>query len=122
MTDRKIDAENLTKAIYYAGIAKKFFEGFRDECKQDAKRQANLWVNKIEFILSDVYSALTPAARELYLDELKNGDVLFLPSMSEKLLRMSPEQREFVELMCVQILRGEKIEVEDLEGKSLTVN
>ncbi len=122
MTDKKLETESITKAIYHLGISKQFFEAFRDSCRLDAKRQAGLWVGKVDFVLSDVYAALTPKARELYHEEIKNGDVLFLPSLSEKLLRMTPEQREFVELMCVQVLRGEKIEVHDLEGRHLTVN
>lgn len=112
------ESSSLTKALYYTELARIYMEDFKRECKLEAKHQASSWVNKLTFVKQDVYSALTPLSRELYHKELGDGaDVLFLPSISEKLLKLNQDQRDFVERTCDFLLSGEEIILEQIPPK-----
>lgn len=104
-------SEALTKGCYHIAIAKQYFEGFRGDCKKEGKRQADLWVNKTDFLLKDVYSRLTPKGRELYEQEILRGDTLFFENISEMILRLNPDQREALEQLLTAMMKGETIKV-----------
>jgi len=102
----------LTKGIYHLNIALEYFTVFKVECKQEAKYQAGTWIKRIEWLNNDIYSALTPEAKQLFNEEIKKGDLLFHENLSENILRMNPEQRELIEKIAEGILKGEIIEYE----------
>lgn len=104
------ESELLTKGCYHLSMAKEYFDGFKLECKLSAKKQASSWVNKIQWIENDVFNALTPKSRELFKEEIKNGDILFFANLSENILMMTPKQRELIESISENILKGEIIE------------
>ncbi len=104
-------SEALTKGCYHIAIAKQYLEGFRGDCKQEGKRQADLWVNKADFLLRDVFSRLTPKGRELFEQEILRGDILFFENISEMILRLSPDQREALEELLLAMSKGETIKV-----------
>ena len=110
-------SEPLTKGIYHINIAKQYFKAFKIECRQQAKLQADSWVKRIEWIENDVYGALTPQGKELFKQEIANGDTLFYENVSEMIMKMDDKQRELVERLCESILKGETIEFIEPQNK-----
>lgn len=104
-------SESLTKGCYHIAIAKQYFELFELDCKQEAKRQARLWIGKTDFLLNDVYSRLTPKGRELFQSEILRGDTLFFENISEMILRLDPDQRDALEQVLTAMSKGETIKV-----------
>jgi hypothetical protein len=103
------ESELITKGSYHISIAKKYLEGFKLECRQSAKYQAGQWVQKLEWLEKEIYSALTPQGKELFKKELLKGDVLFFPAISNNIMQMNDEQRELMERLSESILKGETI-------------
>lgn len=101
----------LTKGIYHLTISRQYFESFKNDCKKEAKKDANWWLHNLTMVENSVVRSMTPESRELYQEEIKEGDVLFFPNISEMILRMTPEQRDTVERICDALLKGEMIEV-----------
>jgi hypothetical protein len=54
---------------------------------------------------------MTPSSRELFNRELEGNDIFVYPSIAEKLMKLSPEQRELVEQRCDELMRD--VEIED---------
>lgn len=119
---RRLEMESLTKGIYHLGIAKDFLEDFKRSAKMEVKHKASGWVAKLGSVLSSIYESLTPKSRELFQQEIVNGDKLFFLQISELAMRMTPEQREGLERLALIILSGEKIEASDDKGQKLFIN
>lgn len=105
-----LESELITKACYHIAIAKQYLEGFKLETRQQAKYQASLWVRQVEQVEKSIYLSLTPESKILFNKEILEGDLLFLPNMSELILKMNNEQRELIERLAEGILKGEIIE------------
>ena len=118
--------KSLTAAVYHLYYANEYLRDFRRD--QEAavnpldKHKANQWVLKGEYLLNNIYDAMTPESKELYKKEILAGDPIFYVDITEKLQRMSPEQRDFIDLICINVLNGEKIEVQDNSGQQVVVN
>ncbi len=118
--------KSLTAAVYHLYYANEYLRDFRRD--QEAavnpldKHKANQWVLKGEYLLNNIYDAMTPESKELYKKEILAGDPIFYGDITEKLQRMSPEQRDFIDLLCINVLNGEKIEVQDNSGQQVVVN
>ena len=118
--------KSLTAAVYHLYYANEYLRDFRRD--QEAavnpldKHKANQWVLKGEYLLNNIYDAMTPESKELYKKEILAGDPIFYGDITEKLQRMSPEQRDFIDLVCINVLNGEKIEVQDNSGQQVVVN
>jgi hypothetical protein len=118
--------KSLTAAVYHLYYANEYLRDFRRD--QEAavnpldKHKANQWVLKGEYLLNNIYDAMTPESKELYKKEILAGDPIFYGDITEKLQRMSPEQRDFIDLICINVLNGEKIEVQDNSGQQVVVN
>lgn len=104
------DKQSLTKGLFHVAIAKQYFEGFKLSCKQSGKHQAGVWVNKLSFLESDVYSALTPESRDQFIKEIKTADVLVYEEIFRLTLLMNNDQRELLERLATAIVKGEAIE------------
>lgn len=118
--------KSLTAAVYHLYYANEYLRDFRRD--QEAavnpldKHKANQWVLKGEYLLNNIYDAMTPESKELYKKEILAGDPIFYGDITEKLQRMSPEQRDFIDQLCINVLNGEKIEVQDNSGQQVVVN
>lgn len=118
--------KSLTAAVYHLYYANEYLRDFRRD--QEAavnpldKHKANQWVLKGEYLLNNIYDAMTPESKELYKKEILAGDPIFYGDITEKLQRMSPEKRDFIDLICINVLNGEKIEVQDNSGQQVVVN
>jgi len=108
MTER----ESLTRGIYYLHYAIQFLEDYKRDCRQEAKYSASQWVNKLKFVLSDVFFHLTPAAKERFREEIsQSNDPLFLPAITEKILQLGSDRRELLEEILTGLLTGEEIKI-----------
>lgn len=96
--------------MFHIAIAKEYFNAYKDSLKATVKHQAKMWVGKLEFLHSDVYSAMTPESRETFIKEIKNNDVLAYEEIFRLTLMMDNEQRELFERLGTAILKGEMIE------------
>jgi hypothetical protein len=116
-------SKSLTAATYHLWYANEYLKDFkRDQKDSTVKYKAAQWEQKCAYLLNSVYESFTPKAKELFNTEIKNGDPLFYGDITEKLQRMTPEQRQLIDLICVNVLNGERIEVQDNSGETLTVN
>ncbi len=111
MSERKIETESLTKACYHIGIAKVFMEDFHRDSRMEAKNQSRLWVGKLNFLMTDIRSSITPEARQRWDEELVHGDLIFTLSISEKWIQLSPRQREVIENIAEAFIRGEEVKI-----------
>mgnify|MGYP000039933339 CR=1 FL=1 len=109
MSDRNITTESLTKACYHLKLSKEYMDDFYRGCRQEAKNRASGWVNRLNFVITDVRAALTPEARERFDQEITTGDILFTQSISEKWIQLTPQQRELLETMAEAMIKGEEI-------------
>ena len=118
--------KSLTAAVYHLYYANEYLRDFRRD--QEAavnpldKHKANQWVLKGEYLLNNIYDAMTPESKELYKKEILAGDPIFYGDITEKLQRMSPEQRDFIDLVCINVKKKKKIEVQDNSGQQVVVN
>lgn len=107
LDNRTIERESLTSAVYHLRLGIEYLEDFKRDCKQEAKYDAGRWVEMAKKTLNSIYNAMTPESRERFKNELGEGaDVLFFPAISNKLLTMTPEQRETLEMAADGILSG----------------
>ena len=102
---------SLTSAVYHLQMYNIYMEDFKRDCRQAAKHDAGKWVSKGQWLMNDIYSTMTPESKEIFEREIKKGDVMFHPAISEKLMKMDEHQRTFVETVCDMLLKGEKIEM-----------
>lgn len=118
--------KSLTSAVYHLYYANEYLRDFRRD--QEAavnpldKHKANQWVLKGEYLLNNIYDAMTPESKELYKKEIIAGDPIFYGDITEKLQRMSQPERDFIDLICINVLNGEEISVEDNYGTKLSIN
>lgn len=115
-------SKSITAAIYHLKYALDYIGDFKRDNEGGVKYQAGQWENKCSHLLNNIYSSLTLESKKLFEEEISKGDVLYLNSVSEMLMRMKPEQREFVEMICVNVLSGEKIIAEGDEGVRVEIN
>lgn len=108
-----LDKQSLTKALFHVAIAKQYFESFKVTCKQSGKQQAATWLNKINFLESDVYSSMTPESRDKFLKEIRGTDVLTYEEVFRLTLMMTQEERELFERLGTAITKGEIIEYQE---------
>lgn len=94
-------------------MAQIYLEDFKRDCKHEAKYDAGRWAEMNQRTMNSVYNSLTPESKELYRQEITDGDILFYPEITNKLMQMSPEQRTLIETMADALLKGEEIIVEN---------
>ena len=99
----------LTQAIYNLKFAIELMDDYRRDCAQFEKHQAGLWVEKLKQVMNSVYNAMTPSSRELFIKEIEGNDIFVYPSIAEKLMMLSPEQRDLVEQRCDELMRDVQV-------------
>lgn len=104
---------SLTQGIYNLKLSIEMMDDYRRDCTQFEKHQAGMWVEKLKMVLNSVYNAMTPKSKALFEREITGNDIFVYPSIAEKLLMLSPEQRELIEQKCDELLRDVKVEDND---------
>ena len=109
--NKKPEIESLTRGCYLLKTSLEYFDDYKRDCSLSEKNKASLWSGKLKYVLSDVRSSLTEPARERFDEEITNSkDPIFLEAIGLKLLQLTQEQRELLELVADGLIRGEKIE------------
>lgn len=101
---------SLTQAIYNLKLSIELMDDYKRDCVQFERHQAGMWVDKLKQVMVSVYNAMTPQSRELFMREIEGSDIFVYPSIAEKLLKMTPEQRELVEQKCDELIRNIQVE------------
>lgn len=113
-------AGNIVSGIHHFRMSYEHFTSF--ELDHPGTKGANLFKQykaRIEWIVKDMITH--PLLPKQVTDGIKKeweSDVFAIPAIEEKIALLNPEQRETVELMIDQILKGETITVEITENNN----
>lgn len=107
----------IAKALHHVSIAKQYFETAALDYKQGAKQIMNLHASKMEYTITDITGRLSDESRKHFNDALLKGDTLFYDDIGEKLMHLTEKQREVIQLIVDEMIKGEEISFE----KSATV-
>jgi hypothetical protein len=109
--------ENLTQGVFFASIARQFFESAANESVRNAKYVMNQYAAKCKAIEDHVMvSCKDDKALEHFRKEIKRGDTLRFANIFDLFIRMNEEERDIVERIIEAIKRGELIEVREKEA------
>jgi hypothetical protein len=108
---------NLTQGVFFAAIARQFFEAAARESIQYEKVVMNSYAGKCKAIEDHIltYSKGSKAV-EHFRQEIKRGDTLQLGNIVEVYLSMNTVERDVFERMTEAIKRGEAIEYVNQEA------
>lgn len=108
--------QNLTQGVFFASVARQFFEAAASESIRNAKNSINQYALKCRAIEDHVmYSCKDDQSIEHFRKEIKRGDTLRFANIFDLFLRMTEEERDIVEQMIECIKRGDLIEVREKE-------
>ena len=109
---------DLLQALTHASISKKFFEMLVIDKSFDVKMIFKQYIQRINFIESNIYDRLGEDSRKAYKDMLINGDTVFVNEMSKKFSLLGEEQKPIIESIVNSLIAGETINVE-IDNKQL---
>ena len=101
---------SLAKGLHHINIAKQYFEDVRHGTYGDVKAIFNQYIQKCEWIITNVTHRLKDENKKAIEAELKES--MTFEAINDKLILISQEQRDFVEEIISAIINGEKIEIE----------
>jgi hypothetical protein len=114
-------ASEVIKFLHHLQRGKLNLEVFLIGCKNDrAKRKFSQYINKIDWIIKDLKTE-PGITRELSdaIDLEFNSDVFLIDAVNEKLLLLTPYERDILENILDEIIKGEQIKIEYI-GKPKT--
>ena len=100
---------SLAKALQYVNIAKQYFEDVKFGTGKDVKNIFNRYIDKCDWIIRDVKDRLSDDSREQLISELE--DSLIFDSITDKLIYLSQDQRNFVEDLLDSMIKGEDVKI-----------
>jgi hypothetical protein len=103
-------SKSLTQGVFYLKCATDLFDATVLDVHKNERQRVRQWVNKLNWIMNDIYDSLTPDGKEAYKAEIKNGDPILFGSVIQLMLKMDTSQREMLESVASGIARGEIIE------------
>lgn len=108
---------NLTQGVFFASIARQFFEAAAHESVMNAKNVMNSYAGKCRAIEDHIMtSCKDDKALEHFRKEIKRGDTLRFANIFDLFLRMTEEERDVVERMIECIKNGHLIELKQQEA------
>jgi len=105
---------NIIASIHHLKITAEHWQSFQRE--HPASKGANLfgtYCKRIQWIINDMVTH--PLLPQTVRDGIKaewNADVFAVDAIAEKVTLLNPEQREVLELIVEQLLKGESIKAE----------
>ena len=112
-------ASEIVKFIHHLQRAKLSLEVFLLGTFNDgAKRKFSQYVKKIDWIITDLKTE--PGVDRTLSDAIDlefNSDVFLLDAVSEKMLLLTPNERDILENIVDEIIKGEEIQIEYLNKK-----
>jgi hypothetical protein len=103
------DTFSLAKGLHHINIAKQYFEDVKIGCTGDLKNTFNGYINKCDYILNNVFDKLGEETRNVYKKEL--SDSLGLDAINDQLMVLNNEQRDQIEDILNNIVKGKKVKV-----------
>ena len=100
---------SLAKGIHHVNIAKQYFEDVRFGTKAEVKAVFNQYIQKCEWIISNLKDRLAPDNKAALEKELSSS--IFLEAINDKLIHLNEEQIDFIENLLDAIINGEEIKV-----------
>lgn len=100
---------SLAKGIHHINIAKQYFEDVRLGANGDVKAVFNQYIQKCEWIISNLMDRLGPENKKSLQDELSSS--IFIEAINDKLIHLNDEQKDFIENLLDSIISGEEIKV-----------
>lgn len=99
--------------MHYVRVAEYYFDYFATREKLNAKARVRKYARSLDFIVNDILSHIAdPEVREEFRQQVKKVDSVSFAAIMDKLLYLTDEQRETIELMLDEILKGETITIE----------
>lgn len=113
---------NVVSTIQHLKLAYEYMEDFeRQNPNTIGQRLFKRYRNTIERIVMDFYTnpSFSNEVREGVKSEW-NSDVFTLPAIMDKVSLLNPQQREALEFVIDQLLRGEQLIVEHIQDGELS--
>lgn len=104
---------SLRKAFYHLKMSGDYFEDvLRESPNTLAGKLSSIYTRRIKWILNDFNAnpSLPKYAAEDFKNDI-NGDLMFFESISQKCLQLSESQKESLESLIDELLKGEEINV-----------
>lgn len=108
---------NIISSVHALRQAKEYWEDFnREHPDSKGAKLFAVYKKKIEWIVNDLitHPVLTERIREGVKQEW-NSDVFAVDAITEKVALLNPEQREGLEYIIDEMLKGETIKVEHVK-------
>ena len=103
------DTYSLAKGIHHINIAKQYFEDVKMGCTGEMKNTFNSYINKCEWILSNMFDKLDLEKRKIYKQEL--SDSLGIDAINDQLMMLEIDQRVKVEELLEAIINGKEVTI-----------
>lgn len=121
MNKQKLKKEKFTdntfsvaKALHHISIAQQYFEDVRLGSSLDVKMIFNQYIQKCQWIISNLKDRLSAENREILAKELE--DSLSVDAIADKVILLDNKKRAFVEDLIDSMIRGEDVEI--IENKN----
>ena len=102
---------SLAKGLHNINLAKQYFEDVRIGTSREIKAIFNNYINKCDWIITDVKARFTDECREVLKVDL--SDSLVFESITDKLVYINKEQRLFIENLLEAMVNGEEVKMID---------
>lgn len=115
---------NVVSTIQHLKLAYEYMEDFeRQNPNTLGQRLFKRYRNNVERMVMDFYTnpSFTEEIREGVKKEW-NSDVFALPAIMDKVSLLNPEQREALEFVIDQLLKGEQLIVEHIQDDQIPVS
>lgn len=100
---------SLAKGMHHVNIAKMYFEDLKLSSQKEVKHIFNQYVQKCDWIVSNLSGRLNDFNRKNLEEELK--DSISFEAINDKLILLTPEQRELLEKVIDALVDGQKVEI-----------
>lgn len=112
MKNRESFSDNtysLAKSLHHINIAKQFLEDVKLSTTGEVKFIFNQYIQKCDWILNDMKSRLNDESRIILSKELE--DSLSFDSINDKLIYLDNDQRNMVEDIISEMIKGQEIKI-----------
>ena len=112
MNQKKSFSDNtysLAKGLHHINIAKMYFEDLKISTAQEVRYIFIQYIQKCDWIIKNLYDRLNDTSRTELKKEL--DDSILFEAIYDKLILLDKDQRELVENIMDNLIKGEKIEV-----------
>lgn len=97
---------SLHRALFNISTAKVYLEDMIVDFP-GMKVRINQWINRLSYVSNDAVSSMTPHGREIYRQEITNGDPLQFEHIFQIMAQMDKYQRLMIEKAAEALLKGE---------------